>query len=264
MTYSAIDLSFISSKRHQADLGTEIHFFETVDSTNLCARRALADGAKHGSVFIANAQSQGRGRLGRSWLSVPSAGIYLSIILRPALAKEDCSKVSLVAGLAAVLAINRVCGVQATLKWPNDILLMGKKICGILSEFYSPAPDNYGIVVGVGINVHHNREHFQGDLEGLASSLEIETGRSQNRNDLIVAFLEELESQLSLLVAGSFEQVLNRWSDHCAMLGKEITISQGTSSFRGKALRLDEAGNLLLQTEDNEILTFSSGEASLK
>ncbi|PIQ99663.1 MAG: biotin--[acetyl-CoA-carboxylase] ligase [Nitrospinae bacterium CG11_big_fil_rev_8_21_14_0_20_45_15] len=265
MTFSDIDPPFIENMRNQAELGREVYFFESTDSTNLCAERAFVDGAKHGSVFIANTQSVGRGRFGRSWLSTPGAGIYLSILLRPDLAKEDCPKISLLPALAAVLAINEVCGVQAKLKWPNDVLLNGKKICGVLSEFYCPDPDSYGIIVGIGINVHHNQGHFErAGLADVATSLDIETGVPQNRNILISAFLEEMENLLTLLLAEKFEQVLEQWKSHCEMFGKDIILSQGTSTYSGKALGLDDQGNLLLETGENKTLSFSSGETSLK
>jgi len=264
MIFPELNPYSIKSKLAQSRLGGEVFYFETVDSTNNCARNALHEGADHGSLFLADSQRMGRGRFGRSWQSTPGAGIYLSVILRPNLDREDCPKVSLIAGLAAVLAVNRIAGVHANLKWPNDVLLGGKKICGILSEFHSPTPDNCGIIVGVGVNVHHDRDCFKGDLENTATSLEIESGRSLNRNDLIVAFLEDLDSHLSLLENGDFKRAVDLWMENCEMFGKEINISQGGSTFRGKALGLDEQGNLLLELDGGKLMSFDSGEATLK
>ncbi len=205
------------------------HYFRT-GSTNAEALAAAAAGEPEGSVFFAEEQTSGRGRGGRTWHSEKSAGIYVSVLLRPAMAPAEVLVLTLAAGLAARSAIQQVTGVDADLRWPNDLLISGKKFCGILAEMHAEATRVRYVVVGIGLNVNHER--LPAELRAAATSLRLATGRAWSRVELAAALLRALDREYRALVAdpaATRESVLRRFVE-------------GSSSARGKAVRVEENG----------------------
>ena len=214
-----------------------IHHYYKVGSTNSEAMRAAGEGAPEGSVFLAEEQLTGRGRGEHTWHSARSAGIYCSVILRPAMPPSEALLFSLAAGLAVRGAVAEIAPqLLADLKWPNDLLLGGKKFCGILTEMNAEATRVRHLVVGIGINV--NQAKFPAELRDLATSLRIETGTEWSRVELCAALLKSLDREYRSLVEdeGAREEILRRFEE-------------SSSSVRGRKVRIEENGGLTGVTE---------------
>lgn len=210
----------------------QLHHYYKIGSTNTEAMQAAADGAPEGSVFVAEEQLAGRGRGANHWHSARSMGNYMSVILRPAMPPSDALIFSLAAGLAVRAAVVEIAPqLQPDLKWPNDLLLNGKKFCGILTEMNAEVTRVRHLVVGVGINV--NQARFPAELREIATSLRIETGTEWSRVELCAALLKSLDREYRALVnnAAARESILRRFE-------------QGSSSVRGRSVRVEENGGL--------------------
>ena len=225
-----------------------LHHFYKIESTNTAAMAAAEKGGPEGSVFLAEEQTAGRGRGGNSWHSPRSTGIYCSVILRPALPPSDVLVISLAAGLAVQSAIQQVdTRVTADLKWPNDLLIGGKKLCGILAEMNAEATRVRYIVVGIGINV--NQPNFPNDLA--ATSLRLATGSEWSRVELVAALLKSLDREYRQLLQdpNARRSILRRFAENSSwVVGKDIRIEDNESSFEGTTEGLDERGFLLVRT----------------
>jgi BirA family transcriptional regulator, biotin operon repressor / biotin---[acetyl-CoA-carboxylase] ligase len=225
-----------------------LHHFYKIGSTNTAAMAAAADAAPEGSVFLAEEQTAGRGRGANSWQSPRSTGIYCSVIVRPALPPSEVLVLSLAAGLAVQSAIQQVDSrVTPDLKWPNDLLIGGKKVCGILTEMNAEATRVRYIVVGVGINV--NQASFPKDLP--ATSLRLQTGSEWSRVDLAAALLKSLDREYRQLLEdpGARESILRRFAENSSWVqGKSVRIEENGSSFEGITEGLDSRGFLQVRT----------------
>jgi len=225
-----------------------LHHFYRIGSTNTAAMAAAAEGAPEGSVFLAEEQSAGRGRGSNSWHSPRSAGIYCSVLLRPALPPTEVLVLSLAAGLAVHAAIQQVDSrLHPDLKWPNDVLVTGEKVCGILTEMNAEATRVRYIAVGVGINV--NQASFPKDLA--ATSLRLATGSEWSRVELAAALLKSLDREYRRLLEdpGARQSILRRFAENSSWLhGKAVRIEENGSSFEGTTDGLDERGFLLVRT----------------
>ncbi len=225
-----------------------LHHFYKIGSTNTAAMAAAADAAPEGSVFLAEEQTAGRGRGANSWQSPRSTGIYCSVIVRPALPPSEVLVLSLAAGLAVQSAIQQVDSrVTPDLKWPNDLLIDGKKVCGILTEMNAEATRVRYIVVGVGINV--NQASFPKDLP--ATSLRLQTGSEWSRVDLVAALLKSLDREYRQLLEdpSARESILRRFAENSSWVqGKSVRIEENGSSFEGTTEGLDPRGFLQVRT----------------
>ena len=223
------------------------------DSTNDEIRRNLT--LPEGAVFIADQQTNGRGRQGRSWHSETGTGLYLSILLKPNLPAEKLAFITLMAGVATVSAIQKqISSVPLKLKWPNDILLNGKKLSGILCE-YVPRT---AVILGIGINL--NQTFFPENIKDIATSLKLETGTTINRTDLVISLLENLDRDYEEFLQEKRSSLIKKWTDRTDMFGKTTTVYQKGKSLTGKAMGLDPEGRLILRTLDGKQHTLSSGE----
>jgi BirA family transcriptional regulator, biotin operon repressor / biotin---[acetyl-CoA-carboxylase] ligase len=227
---------------------THLHHFYKVGSTNTAAMTAAAEGMPEGSVFLAEEQTAGRGRGANSWQSPRSTGIYCSVILRPALPPSDVLTLSLSAGLAVQAAIREVdARVEVDLKWPNDVLIQGKKICGILAEMNAEATRVRYIVIGIGINV--NQASFPKELS--ATSLLLTTGSEWSRVEFVAALLKSLDREYRQLAADTDakEAILQRFAESSSwVLGKRVRIEENGSAFEGTTEGLDPRGFLQVRT----------------
>jgi BirA family transcriptional regulator, biotin operon repressor / biotin---[acetyl-CoA-carboxylase] ligase len=225
-----------------------LHHFYKIGSTNTAAMAAAADGAPEGSLFLAEEQTAGRGRGANSWQSPRSTGIYCSAVVRPALPPSEVLVLSLAAGLAVQAAIRQVASrVDADLKWPNDILIDGKKVCGILTEMNAEATRVRYIVVGIGINV--NQSSFPKELQ--ATSLRLATGSEWSRVELVAALLKSLHREFRLLLEGpdARESILRRFAENSSWVrGKAVRIEENGSGFEGTTEGLDFRGFLQVRT----------------
>jgi BirA family transcriptional regulator, biotin operon repressor / biotin---[acetyl-CoA-carboxylase] ligase len=225
-----------------------LHHFFKIGSTNSVAMDAAAEGAPEGSVFLAEEQTSGRGRGANRWQSPRSTGVYCSVVLRPALPPSDVLVLSLAAGLAVKEAIRQIdSGVDVDLKWPNDVLIQGKKNCGILTEMNAEATRVRYIVVGVGINV--NQSSFAKELD--ATSLRLATGSEWSRVELVGALLKSLHIEFKNLVddPDARESILRRFTENSSWaLGKKVRIQENGSAFEGVSEGLDARGFLQVRT----------------
>lgn len=245
-------------------IGSKILIFPEVDSTNEQAKQYLERDAPEGLVLIAESQTQGRGRRGREWISMPGLGIYLSVILKPQIHPQRLSQLTLLAGLATTLAINEFTPKKALLKWPNDVLLNGKKCCGILSETHPTRTGETGMIVGIGINANHLPPDFPDGIKSTATSLRIETGNPIDRLPLVCALLGHLDKQYDTFLNSQEQTLMEKWLENSDLVGKKIAVTHGKSATNGTALGLDPQGRLLLRSEKGEELAFDSGEVSLR
>jgi|SRR5580658_3627811 BirA family biotin operon repressor/biotin-[acetyl-CoA-carboxylase] ligase len=230
--------------------GAQIHHFYKIGSTNTAAMAAAAEGAPEGSAFLAEEQTAGRGRGANRWQSARSAGIYCSVVLRPSLPPSEVLVLALAAGLAVRSAIEQVDSrISTDLKWPNDVLIAGKKVCGILTEMNAEATRVRYIVVGIGINV--NQPSFPKELEGEATSLRLTTGSEWSRVELAAALLKSLDREYRLLLeqTDARESILRRFAEQSSWVrGKQIRVEENGSSVEGTTEGLDERGFLQVRT----------------
>jgi BirA family biotin operon repressor/biotin-[acetyl-CoA-carboxylase] ligase len=239
---------------------TQIHHFYKIGSTNTAAMAAAAAGAPEGSVFLAEEQTAGRGRGANIWQSARSAGIYCSVVLRPALPPSEALVLSLAAGLAVRAAIEQVnARARADLKWPNDVLIAGKKVCGILTEMNAEATRVRYVVVGIGINVNH--ASFPKEIESEATSLRLETGSEWSRVELTAALLKSLDREYRRLIEqqDARQSILQRFAEQSSWVrGKEVRIEENGSKIEGVTDGLDDRGFLQVRTEHG-LQTILSG-----
>lgn len=235
-------------------IGQKIIQFEIIDSTQNYAKKIFSEVAS-GTVVMADCQTQGRGRLNRSWSSAPGLGIWMSIILKPRLEMADFPKITLVAAVAlqeALLAF----GVNAKIKWPNDILIEGKKVSGILTE----AIGGDTVIVGCGINVNHSLEDLSEELREKASSLKIQLDTLVDREELYTKFFETFEIYMDLFKSEGFEAIRKIWMDNTDSIGKKVEVVMPNKTISGKVFGIDVDGVLLVEVGGNEIHRVISGD----
>jgi BirA family transcriptional regulator, biotin operon repressor / biotin---[acetyl-CoA-carboxylase] ligase len=235
-----------------------VHHFEALDSTNDLAKELAARGAPEGAVVVAEAQTGGRGRLGREWDSPPGVGLYVSLVLRPMLPPLELPQITLTTAVAVVRAVRRVAAVAPGIKWPNDLLLGGKKLGGILTEMETESDRIRHVVVGLGLNV--NNPGFPPELATTATSLTLALGGTFSRVLLLKAWLEEFEALYDRFLNQGFPEILEEWKGAAVTLGTAVTVRQGPREISGLALDVAADGALLLRTASGEMVRVTSGE----
>lgn len=238
--------------------GQKVSVFAEIDSTNEEAKRQAHNGEVHGSIFVAEQQNGGKGRLGRPWQSPPKSGLWFSLLLRPDAAPAQVSNLTLLAGLAVSRAIRAQTGCDAKIKWPNDIVIGSKKVCGILTEMTAEIDRVHFAVVGIGVNV--NDESFPEELKVKATSLRIETGTPVSR----VALLQEILKEFEALYEEYFVQGSNQWlvayKENCVSLNRTVGATRGREKIVGTAVDITDGGELVVQKQDGERIEINSGE----
>ncbi len=242
-------------------LGRNIEFFNSVSSTNQIARELSRRGCPHGMVIIADEQTTGRGRLGRSWINSPGKDICMSAILRPQIESQHAPRFT----LATALGVYRVAadlGLAPSIKWPNDVLVEGKKVCGILLEMEGNMDSLDALIVGLGLNI--NTDDFPHELQSIATSLSKELRQSLNRRGILCALLNELEPLFDACEnEAAFARMLETYKTACGTIGKEVTVHGIRETFCGVAEDIDEIGRLMVRTDDGVLHTVSAGDVSL-
>ncbi len=244
--------------------GQRIIHFDTVDSTNTYAKKIAADGAPNGTVIIADAQTGGRGRLGRSFSSPAGLGLYLSVILRPQCPPDALMHLTCAAGVAASDAVQTSAGITPGIKWTNDLVIGRRKLGGILTELsIDPATKlvDYA-VIGIGINCKQQENDFPPEIRDIATSLFL-SGGEPDRVALAAALIHELYQMNEMLLTQK-AQVMAVFTQRCVTLGKEISIVRGEQVLHAKALAVDEDGGLVVAFPDGSHTTVSSGEVSIR
>ena len=235
-----------------------LHYF-SVGSTNDVAMRQAGRGAAHGTVVVAEAQTAGRGRFGRTWYSEKSSGLYLSVILRPALSPAAAPLLPLLTGVAAQDAIESVTKLRPDIRWPNDLLVGKKKICGILTEMSAELDRLHYVVLGIGINVNHRR--IPNPLSAIATSLRLECGKEFSRVTLLVALLRSLERYYRLFLAKGAGPIVERYRAGSSYAGgKRIRIKTPTEEFTATTVDLEPSGALRIRRKGGREESLLSGE----
>jgi len=241
--------------------GKKVFSFDAIDSTNTCAKTLAIAGMEEGTVVIAEYQTAGRGRFGKLWQAESGSNLLFSLIIRPTLDNKKVGLLPLFAVAGVALAIESITGLHCECKWPNDLLLNGKKCCGILMEsaFQNNSLDY--AVIGIGLNV--NQKSFSKDLEDRATSLNIECGKEFDSVYVFRQIMTSLESLYMEVRIGNFDTTLKRWKSRIAMFGKQITLTQANKETRGHVIALAADGGLILETTEGQ-LTFYAGDVTIK
>lgn len=242
-------------------LGRTLEVYESLDSTQTRAVALARAGAPAGTLILAEYQTQGRGRLDRRWHAPPGSSLLLSLILRPALAPSQAQRATMICSLAAVRAISQVAGLAAQVKWPNDILVGGKKAGGMLTELGARGAALDYVIVGLGLNVNLDVRDLPATLTP-ATSLAAEAGHSIPRLELLVAFLEHLENYADRLAAGWSPR--EEWRGALATLGQLVRVGTTEGVLEGLAEDVDEDGALLVRSADGRLHTILAGDVTLR
>jgi len=245
-------------------IGSDIIFCESTSSTN---DMALEIGRKReqpeGIVVVADSQTRGRGRLGRKWISPSGVNLYFSVILQPPFSQQESTILPLAAAASAVNAIKGYPGLNANIKWPNDILIGNKKTGGILVEHKSGHDKTDMLIIGMGINVNMTLDSLPDDIMPIATSLMIENGSEVDRIKLLGGLLAELESSYKLLIKGDKQSLVNKWADSVSTIGKEISVKINNQIISGTARALTGSGGLLIRMPDGKEKTITAGDVTI-
>lgn len=244
-------------------IGNRLEYFDEVDSTNIRARKLAEEGAPHGTLVVADSQTAGKGRRGRSWTSPKGFGIWMSLVLRPPIRPVEASMLTLVAGMAVVKGIRRTTDLNAMIKWPNDVVLSGKKICGILTEMSTEEENIRYVITGIGINV--NMCSFPDEIGEKATSLKKELGKEVKRSYVIAAVAEAFEEYYEIFLRTcDMSGLIDEYHKALVNLEKQVTVLKPQDQYQGKALGIDCEGSLLVEREDGVVEAVISGEVSVR
>lgn len=243
--------------------GREIYFYEETGSTNTDAKRLGEEGASHGTVVVADKQNAGRGRRGRIWESPAGKDIYFTILLRPGFEPSKSAGLTLVMALSVAQAIEMECGLEAGIKWPNDVVVNGKKVCGILTEMTLETDYIQHVVIGVGINV--NLEVMSEEIEKTATSLWLESGRKTARAGLLQEVLRAFEENYEKYAADlNLQSMLLDYNAHLVNRDKQVRVLDPKGEWEGIARGINASGELLVETAAGERVEIYAGEVSVR
>ena len=245
-------------------LGKEIISYKKVDSTNTIAYGLAEGGLKEGSVILAEEQAKGKGRHGRTWLSPPNGGIYFSIILRPQITPKEISKITLLAAVATAKAIREATGLLTMIKWPNDILVNHRKVCGILTEMKAEQDGVDFIVIGIGINVNTPAKELPKGASSLTEELYYRSKDEYlSRIELVKKLIEKLEEYYFLLKRDGFKPIIDEWKHLTATLGSRVKVTLQNRTFERPVHNIDPDGALVVRRDEGTLERVSSGDVTV-
>ena len=245
-------------------IGRDIQVFQETTSTNDVVEKLAHDGVREGVVVFAESQTKGRGRMGRRWVSPPGKGLWFSILLRPKLRPSAATQITILAATAVSRALHELSGLSIEIKWPNDLLVRGRKLVGILTEMSAELDSVRSVTLGIGIDVNLAAEELPADLRRIATSLRIETGEELNRAEVAAAVLRALDEDYAKILRGDFQSVADEWESRCATLGENVTIDIGNRRVRGRAEDLDDDGALLVRTQHGRLERIIGGDVTIE
>lgn len=243
-------------------IGSKIINFEELTSTNDYTKILAKEGAKEGTTVIATRQTKGRGRMGRSWDSFDENGIWLSVLLRPKIEPKDIGLLTLIFAVCVVEAIFKITNVKCGIKWPNDIILEGKKVCGILCESSFGGENCDYVIVGMGINV--NQQLFDENLKNIAISLKMHLNITYDKIEIINEVLRIADIKYKNFCSGNIAQIVSLYREYCINMGQKVKIQRETEEVLCYAIDINEAGNLIVRQEDGKVEEIVSGEVSIR
>jgi BirA family biotin operon repressor/biotin-[acetyl-CoA-carboxylase] ligase len=241
-------------------IGSQVRCFETTDSTNLQACRLGDEGSLEGLVVIADRQSSGKGRLGRHWESPGGVNLYASILLRPPIPPYEAPRLTFLSAVAVCRAITRCTGLHPTVKWPNDVLLNGAKVAGLLNEMSSETDRVHYVVLGIGVNLNMRQEQFPEDLRYPATSLALASGRPVSRLEFTRALLQETDIQYLRYLEEGSPPIFAAWTKLCDLVGKSVHADCNQLQIEGTMIGLAEDGALLVRTATGKIESVYAGD----
>ncbi len=242
-------------------IGQNIHWEYEVDSTNTLALQLADEGASEGTVVISESQKHGRGRIGRIWISQPETGVYLSTILRPHFVPIKAPCLTFISAIALVEALERLFGLKAQIKWPNDVMIRGKKVAGILTELRAEMEHIHYVIVGVGINVNNTR--FPRELRDKVTSLSIELQEKVSRLEIVRSFLEALERWYLVTLGDQPERTFERWRELSCTIGNRVQVNVGDAVLQGMATHLGPSGSLYITLDSGEEYEILAGDVTM-
>lgn len=245
-------------------IGRKIRYFDSIDSTNVKAKELANDGEADGAVVISEEQTMGKGRLGRSFISPKGKGIWMSIILRPEIEPQSASIITQIAA-AAVNSAAAEMEIKTQIKWPNDIIVNDKKVCGILTEMNAELTNINYVIIGIGININVDEEDFTEEVRKKAGSFKTETGKSIDRKKFLAAFLNNFEELYeSFIVNNNIKKTIKICRDNSVLIGKEINVIKRGNAVKAKALDINDEGLLIVEYESGKTENLISGEVSIR
>lgn len=255
----------VAEELSTSQIGRTVVYMPEMASTNDLARQMARDGAPHGTLVVADTQTAGRGRRGRTWVSPPGAGLWMSILLRPPLPPTEVTLFPLLAGVAVTQVLRQWYGMPALLKWPNDVLVAERKICGILLEMSAEADVLHHLVLGIGVNVNLVRADFPPDLQDHATSLQLEMGEPQARVPLLRRIITEIEREYIRFISEGPGCLLNQARLLSATMGKTVDVKSADSTvFTGTAIAIADDGALLVRDATGLERPFYAGDVSVR
>ena len=243
-------------------MGTKIHHYEEVTSTNDVIKQLADKGAPEGTIVVCEEQLAGKGRLGRTWFSPRGAGVWCSVLLRPSIMPQHASKLTLLGAVAVAQGIRNQCGITSGIKWPNDLLFQGKKVCGLLTEMRAEQDSVEYVVIGFGINVKNIG--FHEDVSCKAISLEQMVGGEISRKELLAEILASIESNYLLFLEQGFTPIKEQWEQFNITLGNKVVLSSPGQRVTGTAVRLGDEGQLVIKSVKGEERAYYAGEVTLR
>lgn len=245
-------------------LGHNICYRDSIESTNTLAKGLANEGCPNGLVVVAEEQGAGKGRLSRGWISPYAKGIWFSVVLKPPFLPQEASKCTLLAAVAVVKAVNKIAGVHAAIKWPNDILLMGRKLVGILTEMNAEFGHINYVVIGTGINTNATPDDYPEDVKDIAVSVADAATEQFTRVDLLCDILKNMEDLYEKALLDGFAPILEEWRKYSCTLGQEVKVMAPDCTYFGKAEDIDEDGLLIVRKVDGTLEKVMAGDVSIR
>jgi len=241
-------------------LGKTIHYFHAIDSTNSKAYELASQGAEEGEIVIAESQAKGKGRLGRSWFSPPYLNLYLSVILRPKIPPHQAPLITLMAAVATAEAIEKTSGLQPLIKWPNDIILSGRKVAGLLNEIKSETDRVHFVILGIGVNLNMDEKQFPKEIRPLATSLKEEMGQTVLRKAFLASLLQSMERWYTVYLKEGGYPILELWRKWAQIRGRQVRMTSFGETITGRAIDVDSDGALIIETKPGEQKRIVAGD----
>ncbi len=240
---------------HTSIVGRRLLHYPAIPSTMDLARKLAGEGAEEGTVVLCDEQTEGRGRQGRKWFASPSSSILMSAILRPG--TDQLPQINMLVSLAIVLTIERAAGLKSTVKWPNDVMIGGRKVAGILVENVFDGPDLRASIIGVGLNISLDVTAYP-EIASIATSLSAEARRELSRDDVLRVLLQEMDGLYRAVRQG--QDIHHRWLPYVETIGKTVCIRSGGTTEEGLALSVNADGSITLRRSDGSLVTIITGE----
>jgi len=253
----------VKSRLHSNWMGKNCIYLDIVDSTNNYAKKIAEEGAEEGTLILAEEQTNGKGRRGKTWTSARGEQISMTLLLRPSVKPIHTSRMTLLMAMAVVKGINKVTGLEGGIKWPNDIVINKKKVCGILTELNTEFQYIHYVIIGAGINV--NQRYFPEDIRNMASSLYLELGTKVSRAKLIAVIVEEFEKYYEIfLKTEDLSSLYKEYNRICVNCGREVRVLDPGKEYVGTASGINENGELIVTKKDGTIVHVYAGEVSVR